>query len=449
MPYCVIGAGAAGLAAARHLKASGIPVEVLEREQDVGGLWDATLPQSPVYRSAHLISSKPLTEFPDFPMPGDYPDYPSHPQALEYLRSYARAFGLYQLIRFGRTVERAERLEGGEWSVTSSDGETRLYSGLVVAAGIHSIPNRPDLPGKFDGECLHSSRYKSPEILREKRVLVVGAGNSGCDIAVESGQHAARTFLSVRRGYHYLPKYAFGRPIDQVGELGLRLRLPLFIRRHLDQLLLNIVVGNPARFGLPRPDHKLLESHPIVNSQILQSLGQGDIQPKADVLELRGREVVFRDGTREPIDIILLATGYRVSFPFLAPRHLNSTDGRPDFYLHLFHPSYDNLFIVGMIQPDSGVWWLMDLQAQAVARYIGAARANGGGTGRIQALKQGPRPDLGGGIRYVPSDRHRYEVEHSSYQRRLRTLIGLLPASASGASTARRTGVSGREPSER
>jgi cation diffusion facilitator CzcD-associated flavoprotein CzcO len=426
MTYCVIGAGAAGLAMARQLKASSIPFEVLEREEDVGGIWNAGLPHSPVYRSTHLISSKPLTQFPDFPMPEEYPDYPNHIQALEYLRSYARAHGLYQFVRFGRSVECAERIEGEDWRLTLSDGETRVYSGLVVAAGIHWIPNLPTLPGRFDGDWIHSSRYKTPEILRDKRVLVVGAGNSGCDIAVESAQHAARTFLSVRRGYYYLPKYAFGRPIDQIGEVGLRLRLPLFIRRPVDQLLLRVVAGRPDQFGLPRPDHKLLESHPIVNSQILQALGQGDIQPKPDVQELLGGEVRFRNGTTEQVDLIVYATGYRVSFPFLPPSHLNSADGRPDFYLHLFHPVYENLFIVGMVQPDSGVWWLMDLQAQAAARAIRASRADSAGARKLRALKRGPRPDLGGGIKYLASDRHRFEVEHSGYRRRLRSLVRML-----------------------
>ncbi len=426
MTYCVIGAGAAGLAAARHLKASSIPFEVIEREGNVGGIWDATLPHSPVYRSTHLISSKPLTEFPDYPMPEEYPDYPGHAQALHYLRSYAEAFGLYHFICFGRVVQRAQRVEDGNWTVTFKDGESRSYSGLIVAAGIHWQPNLPELPGEFEGEWIHSSHYKTPDILRDKRVLVVGAGNSGCDIAVEAAQHAARTFLSVRRGYHYIPKYIFGRPTDQVGEVGVKLHLPLFIRRSLDQLLLKIVVGSPEQYGLPKPDHKLLESHPIVNSQILLALGQGDIRPKPDLRELRGREVLFKDGTVEPIDLIIYATGYRVSFPFLEPVHLNSTGGRPEFYLHVFHPTYDNLFILGMLQPDSGVWQLMDLQARAVAQFIRTVGTNEARLQRVRVLKQGPRPDLGGGIRYVASDRHRLEVEHSSYQRRLRELIRLL-----------------------
>jgi hypothetical protein len=189
---------------------------------------------------------------------------------------------------------------------------------------------------------------------------------------------------------------------------------------------LKIIVGSPDQFGLPRPDHKLLESHPIVNAQILQALGQGDIHPKPDLAELKGPEVRFKDGSTEPVDLIIYATGYQISFPFLAPVHLNSTSSAPDFYLHVFHPTYDNLFVVGMIMPDSGVWWLMDLQAQAIARYIGALGRNGTGLLKFRSLKRGPRPDLGGGVHYVKSERHRFEVEHSSYRRRLRNAIRLL-----------------------
>jgi cation diffusion facilitator CzcD-associated flavoprotein CzcO len=420
MTICIIGAGAAGLAAARHLDAASIPFEVLERERDVGGIWDASLPQSPVYHSAHLISSKPLTQFPDFPMPREYPDYPDHARALEYLRGYARWFGLYHQIRFGQTVERAERMEGAGWEVTLASGEARSYARLIVAAGIHRVPIMPRVPGGFDGEVMHSCGYKSAELFRGKRVLVVGAGNSGCDIAVDASEHATRTFLSVRRGYHFIPKYAFGRPIDQVGEVSLRLRLPLSVRRALNELVLRAVVGRPEEYGLPRPDHRLLESHPIVNSRVLPAIRRGNLRPKPDVIELKGHEVVFKDGSSEPIDLIVFATGYQVTFPFLESRHLNSPDGRPDFYLHVFHPTYDDLFILGMIQPDSGVWPLMDLQGRAVTSYIRA------GGGKVRALKQGPRPDLSGGIRYVRSERHRYEVEHSTYARHLRKVIQLL-----------------------
>ena len=434
MTCCVIGAGAAGLAAARHLTAAGVPFEVIERERDVGGIWDATLPHSPVYQSAHLISSKPLTQFPDFPMPREYPDYPGHTQALAYLRSYGKAFGLYDRIRFEQTVERAERVGPGQWRVTLGDGTTRAYAGLIVASGVHRVPAMPTVPGAFEGLTMHSCGYKSPEIFRGRRVLVVGAGNSGCDIAVEAGRHAERAFLSVRRGYHFIPKYAFGRPTDQVGEVGHRLHLPLGVRRRLNDLVLRTVVGRPEDYGLPKPDHRLLESHPIVNSQILAAIRRGEVQPRPDLLELRGREAVFRDGRAEPIDLVVFATGYRVTFPFLDARDLNSSDGRPDFYLHTFHPTYDDLFILGNLQPDSGVWPLMDLQARAVAGFLAGVTSHGRAGGpergrgveRLREMKSGSQPDLGGGLRYVQSDRHRYEVEHAGFARRMRAVIRLL-----------------------
>jgi cation diffusion facilitator CzcD-associated flavoprotein CzcO len=423
MTHCVIGAGAAGLAAAPHQTAAGIPIEVIERERKVGGIWDAALPHSPVYHSAHLISSKPLTQFPDFPMPREYPDYPNHAEALAYLRAYAQAFGLHEHIRFGQTVEQAERTAPGEWRVTLGDGTTRVYAGLIVAAGVHWVPAMPSVPGSFDGVTMHSRGYKSPEIFRGRRVLVVGAGNSGCDIAVDAGRQAERAFLSLRRGYHYIPKYAFGRPIDQVGEVGHRLRLPLAVRRRLNGLVLRAVVGQPQDYGLPRPDHALLESHPIVNSEILPAIRRGAVRPKPDLAELRGREAVFRDGSSELVDLVVFATGYRVTFPFLEGQDLNSADGRPDFYLHLFHPTYDDLFILGNLQPDSAVWPLMDLQARAVAGFLDARARGRPGAERLRAMKQAPQPDLGGGLRYVRSERHRYEVEHASYARRLREVI--------------------------
>lgn len=426
MTFCVVGAGAAGLAAARHLKAAGIPFEVLERERDVGGIWDASLPHSPVYRSAHLISSKPLTQFPDFPMPTAYPDYPDHSQALAYLRAYAKAFGLYDHIRFGQTVERAEREAPGAWRVMLGDGTTRAYAGLIAASGVHRVPALPVVPGRFEGLTMHSCRYKSPEIFQGRRVLVVGAGNSGCDIAVEAGRQGERAFLSVRRGYHVIPKYSFGRPTDQVGELGHRLGLPLAVRRRLNDLVLRTVAGRPEDAGLPRPDHRLLESHPIVNSELLPAIRRGEVRPRPDLVELRGREVVFKDGSAEAVDLIVFATGYRVSFPFLETRHLNSADGRPDFHLHTFHPTYDDLFIIGNLQPDSGVWPLMDLQARAIAAHVRGAGARGQGVGRLRELKREPAPDLGGGLRYVRSERHRYEVEHASFARRMRSVIRLL-----------------------
>lgn len=426
--YCLIGAGSSGLVAAKTFLESGIDFDCYEREDDVGGNWYYGRPHSSVYQSTHLISSKPLTEYTDFPMPADYPDYPHHPQVWEYLRSYARHFGLYQHIQFNCGVQRVEPLEQGRyWQVTLDSSRQRIYRGLVIANGHNWDPKWPDYPGRFDGLVLHSARYKTPDVLAGRRVLVVGGGNSGCDIAVESAQHAAATFHSLRRGYHYLPKFFRGLPIDQCGERLLRWRLPLWLRRAVSTLAIRWVLGRPERFGLPRPDHRLFETHPIVNSQLIYYAGHGRIRVKPDVAALSGGSVRFVDGTVEPIDVIIYATGFRLSFPFMDAAHLNWHDGRPHLFLNVFHPRYDNLFVIGLIQPDSGQFGLADYQSQLVARFIAARKSDHPSARAFWRLATRSQADLSSGIRYVASSRHLLEVEHFGYRRRLQRLIARLP----------------------
>lgn len=423
--FCILGAGSSGLAAAKNLKQHGIPFEVLEAEDDVGGNWYYGKPRSSVYRSTHLISSKRMTEYTDFPMPKEYPDYPGHQQVWQYLRAYARAFGLYEQIQFQTSVARVERCAGG-WEVILHNGAIRRYRGLIIANGHNWDPKYPAYPGRFDGVIVHSAHYKTPDLLRERRVLVVGAGNSGCDIAVESAQHAARTFHSVRRGYYYVPKYFFGKPADQVGEISLRLRLPLPVRRWLNGWLLRLVAGSPQDFGLPKPDHKLFETHPIVNSQMLYYLGHGDIIHKPEVRELRGGRVLFIDGSEEQIDVIVYATGFNITFPFIDNGHLNWNETHPRLYLNVFHPQYDDLFVAGLIQPDSGQFGLVDYQTQLIAKFIHALQHQPEKAEILRRLKAGPAPSLSNGIKYVDSTRHYLEVEHFSYRRRLQGLIAKL-----------------------
>jgi len=260
-------------------------------------------------------------------------------------------------------------------------------------------------------------------VLRDKRVLVVGAGNSGCDIAVESAQNAAITFHSTRRGYYYNPKYTFGRPSDQVNEFLLKLHVPLALQRWLYALILKLLIGLPQDYGLPRPDHKFFETHPIVNQLILYYVGQGDIKVKPDVKELRGSRVLFKDGSEEEIDVIVYATGFNITFPFIDKRHLNWKDGKPLLYWHIFHPHYDNLFVVGLIQPDSGQWGLVDYQSQAVARFICAQRNNPLKAEMMRRLKATAEQPHNRGIRYKDSTRHYVEVEHFGYRERLKKLI--------------------------
>jgi cation diffusion facilitator CzcD-associated flavoprotein CzcO len=198
--YAVIGAGPSGLAAARNLQKLGLRFTGFETYADVGGLWNIANPRSTVYESAHLISSKRMTEFAEFPMADSVADYPSHCELCGYFRDYADHFGLREHYRFNARVLQVEPVGDGTaplWRVRWSEGEggearEALFKGVIIANGTLAEPNMPRFEGKFEGELLHTSAYKSAALFEGKRVLIVGAGNSGCDIAVDAVHRAAK-----------------------------------------------------------------------------------------------------------------------------------------------------------------------------------------------------------------------------------------------------------------
>lgn len=435
--YCVIGAGAAGLAAAKNLLEYGFDVDVLEREDGVGGNWRYGTAASSVYDSIHLITSKRYIEYDDFPIPADYPTYLGHRHAYAYFDAYARHFGLYEHIELGRGVQRVDRRDGSpHWDVTLADGEQRRYGGVVIANGHNWKPRYPEYPGTFDGEILHSADYKKPDVLRGKRVLVVGGGTSGCDIAVESSQVAAATFLSIRRGCYYWPKYLFGLPTDFVYEQVLRLRMPRPVVRFFGGMLLRLnSAGSAERYGLPKPAHKLLEEHFVINSTLLYQLGHGEIAPRPGIAELTGDGVRFTDGSTEKVDVIVYATGYhQAEFPFIDREHLNWRGETPQLHLNAFHPEHDNLAVIGYFQTSTGNWKLMDYQAQVLARYLHLRRVDPQRAAWFRRAKADPvtARDLGNGIRFYDSSRHWLQVEHTEYRRRLRRLIRKLDVAPPG-----------------
>jgi len=433
--FCIVGAGSSGLTVAKNFLEQGIACDCLEREDDLGGNWYYGKPHSSVYRSTHLISSKALTEYTDFPMPEEFPEFPSQPQVWEYLKAYARKFDLHRVIQFNTVIEQIRPADSSAhgngngkpaarpWEVTLASGERRRYRGVVIANGHNWDPKWPQFPGHFSGHALHSCEYKTPGVLEGKRVLVVGAGNSGCDIAVESALHAEKTYISMRRGYHFLPKFALGFPVDQCGERMLAMRLPLWLRRLLAWRITRVSLGTPETIGLPKPDHRLFETHPIINSQLPYYVGHGKIAVKPNVAELKGNAVRFEDGSEAPIDVIIYATGFQISFPFIDRELLNWRDGKPDLFLNVFHPRYSTLFVAGLIQPDSGQWGLVDYQAQLIARYVKGLEEGDRAAKRFQKAVASERPDLGRGINYVASTRHLLEVEHFSYRNRLKKYI--------------------------
>lgn len=277
-------------------------------------------------------------------MPDDYPDFPSHAQLLAYFERYVEHFGFRHTITFRTEVVRVEPAAGGTYDVTvrhrdSGVTRTERYGAVIVASGHHWCPNWPEVPGTFEGEVMHARDYRTPDVLRGKRVLVVGAGNSACDIACEAAYHARAVLLSTRRGAHVIPKYLLGRPLD-LWLTPFTSRLPLAVQRALFRLLVYLTRGNQRRYGFPVPDYPLGAEHPTISTELLPLIGHGRIRVKPDLRRLEGRQVHFADGTTETIDLIIYATGYRVVFPFFDPAFLEVRDNYLPRYLHVVPPDH-------------------------------------------------------------------------------------------------------------
>lgn len=422
LKYAIIGAGPCGLAAAKVFLQYGIPFEAFEAADDVGGVWNINSPTSTMYESAHLISSKRRTEFTDFPMSDAVADYPSHRDMLAYFKDYATHYQLYPHIRLNTTVEKAEPNADGTWRLRFNDGSEGNYAGVVIASGLFRTPNMPQWKGHFDGTMMHSASYKSAKVFEGKRVLVVGAGNSGCDIAVDAVYHAQSVAMSLRRGYHFIPKYVFGVPADTIGG---RIKLPRRIKQWVETHFLRMFTGNPVRFGFPKPDHRLYELHPVVNTLALYHAGHGDIAIKPDIERLDGQRVWFTDGTSGVFDILLNATGYQLDFPFIKSEYINWQGDAPQLFLQIFAPNFNNLFVLGLIEAAGIGWQGRHDQAELVARYIVALEQKTDKIKQFERLRH-KGIDLSGGYNYVKLARMAFYVHRETYLKTIKQMSDLL-----------------------
>ncbi|WP_328507782.1 flavin-containing monooxygenase [Streptomyces sp. NBC_00391] len=415
LPVAIVGAGPAGLSAARALKRLGIPYVQFERHSDVGGIWDLDNPGTPMYRSAHFISSRDKSGFYGFPMPKDFADYPSREQILRYTRMFADEFGLRDAIHFNAPVTAVEQGPDEVWRVRTATGET-LARAVVCASGVTWDPLTPAVQGTFDGEIMHSVEYVDPSLFRGRRVLVVGLGNSGADIACDAAGNADAAFISARRGYHFVPKHTFGMPSDQTEWL------PIWAERLSYTVIRPVIIGDVSRWGLKRPDHRLFESHPLLNTQLLHHLQHGDVIAKPGVAHFDGGEVVFTDGSRERVDLILFATGYRMSIPYAPDDYFPWKGGRPQLYLNAFSRERHNLFGLGYLETNSSAYTLFDRIAHLITQYLDDQRHRPERARRFEALIRADHPDLSGGINFVGSDRHAAYIEVRAYKKYLRKL---------------------------
>ena len=422
----MIGAGSSGIAACQVLNARGIAFDCFEKGSEVGGNWrfENDNGMSSAYRSLHINTSRGLMAYKTYPMPDDYPDYPDHFQIARYFDDYVDHFGLREKIRFGTEVKSVVPV-AGEWGVTveGSDGkgEELRYRAVLVANGHHWDPRWPEpaFPGveEFEGEQMHVHHYRETEVLRGKRVLVLGIGNSATDIAVEASRIAEKTFLAMRRGAYVMPKYLNGKPTDEAASKVLTM-MPLPVQRFVLSRMLGMTAGDMTAYGLPQPDHKLLEAHPTVSAELLSRLGHGDIAVRPNIDRFTGgRTVRFTDGGEEEIDLVVYCTGYKITFPFFDESTVSAADNRLSLYRRVASVEHPGLYFIGFIQPLGAIMPLAEAQSEWVADLLG-----GRGTLPSPAAMKAEIASSEAKMRkrYIASKRHTIQVDFQPYLRELK-----------------------------
>jgi cation diffusion facilitator CzcD-associated flavoprotein CzcO len=415
----IIGAGSSGIAAAKALHERGIPFDCFEKSDRVGGNWvfNNKNGMSAAYRDLFINTSRPRMAYTDFPMPESYPDFPHHTHIAAYFDSYVDHFGFREKITFETGIEHARRDADGTWEVELDSGERRRYEALLVANGHHWNPRWPEpaFPGSdtFTGTQLHAHSYVENSIFADRNAVIVGMGNSAMDIAVESSYVAARTFLSARQGVWIVPKYIFGKPVDQMRNDP---RVPFKVRQRLTQALIRSYAGPPERYGLPKPNHRFGEAHPTVSGRILDRIQHGTITPKPNIASLQSDSVRFEDGSVEPVDVVVYCTGYKITFPFFDEDFISAPDNRIELFRRVFHPEIPNVFFIGLLQPLGAIMPLAEAQGAWVGDYLlgdyvlpepAAMRAD------MNADAAAMR------ARYVASKRHTIQVDFDDYLYRL------------------------------
>ncbi|MCG8457340.1 MAG: NAD(P)-binding domain-containing protein, partial [Holophagales bacterium] len=395
----------------------GLSVEVFELGSGVGGNWRFRNDNgmSAAYRSLHINTSKEKMAYSDYPMPEDYPDYPHHSQILDYFEDYVDHFGFRDTIRFHTRVEKVEPAGDGSWwvRVRGPEGteERQRYRAVLIANGHHWSPRWPSFEGELEGRVMHSHEYETPDGFEDKKVLIVGIGNSAVDIACETCRVAEKVFLSTRRSAHILPKYAFGKPIDHfTSPLGSK--MPLAVQRRFFETVLGVSRGPQERFGVPLPEHHILQAHPTISAELLNLVGHGKITMKPNVEKLDGGSVCFVDGSREEVEIAVYATGYHIDFPFLDPAILDPEGNQVGLYRHVAHPAHPGLYFIGLVQPLGAIMPLAEAQAEWVSRLL-TGRATLPGREEMEREIEKDRQAMR--RRYVTSDRHTIQVDFYPY----------------------------------
>ncbi|XP_017284239.1 dimethylaniline monooxygenase [N-oxide-forming] 2 [Kryptolebias marmoratus] len=388
----IVGAGSSGLVCMKVCADEGLEPVCFESGDDIGGLWnfkESPIPErSSIYRSLVVNTSKEIMCFSDFPMPDDYPNYMHHSQLLQYFRLYAEHFHLLRYIHFQTTVTRVQQRPdfslSGQWEVATmsrdGDEERHIFDAVMVCSGHYTHPALPltDFQGHetFSGQLLHSWDYKDADAYRGKRVVVVGIGNSGGDVAAEISRSAEKTFLSTRQGAWVIGRMAGnGLPLDMVGITRFNNLLLQLLPKTLVNWMAESALNNKydhRLYGL-KPKHRALERRPLINDDLPGRILQGALVMKPNIREFKKSGVVFEDGTvEETIDTVIFCTGYNVTFSFLPSAMSDGPGGELILFKRLFPPSlqHPTLAIMGLFQAKGPIMPTVEMQARWAVRVF-------------------------------------------------------------------------------
>lgn len=361
----ILGAGPAGLAVGACLRQAGVPFAILERSDAVGSSWRRH------YERLHLHTARRWSSLPGMDFPPDAPQWVPRADFVAYLDRYAAQFGLEP--RFGETVTRAAR-DGDAWDVTTDRDRYRAPR-LVVATGYNRVPRLPEWPGQgdFAGELLHSSRYKNGSAWRGKRVLVVGFGNSGGEIAIDLWEHGARPLLCVRGPVHVVPRESFGLP-NQATVLALRW-LPLPWIDRISRGIVRRTFGDLRPYGLQPPERgplTLIRERgrvPLIDVGTIGLIKQGAIRVVPAIRRFEVGGIECDDGARHDLDAVVLATGYRAGLEDFLVGAEAHVDERGNPRRHGVEDG-SGLWFIGYSNPPTGALREIAIEARRIASEI-------------------------------------------------------------------------------
>ncbi len=370
--FAVIGAGAGGLCAAKTLVASGFDVTIFEAGSQIGGLWvyqnDNGL--SSAYRSLRINSEARVSAYGDFPFPADAPLYPDHAEMKRYFENYAAHFDLVRRIRFNSRVAAVEP-RGAGLMVRLENGAEDVFDGVVAASGHQSSPRHPPEVKAYTGEYLHAHDYRVPEPFAGKRVLVIGPGNSGVDIAADLCTVTEQTALCARSPVLIMPRMMFGVPNSRTLMRIEKPWVPWPVRIWARALLTRIFHGSMEQWGFRTPKTR---THPISHPTLMAHIAWKRIVVRPGIESISGDEVRFVDGASERFDSIVAATGYVTEYPYLPPGSLPLSGTRPELYNRVVHPMVPGLFFIGLFDVSGGSnIRMMDDQAEYIAAVASGA----------------------------------------------------------------------------